>query len=208
MRCGHAGGSIGPRCLLSDRPTLASPPAPTSTLLNQSLWWPPAMPCTRYWPGGRSLAENCPRSPLTTMKVRRLASFFNFTNAPAIGCPDASLTTPCTAPLSAAATAPAANSIAVAAMPARSLPVIAIVLLLVVLPVTPPPLWFLIGGGHLFEALVSAACRRHALEGELLHAVGGRRHVDVALGVGRDLVAAAKHVRHVDLTRERQRLAI
>src|SRR5262245_9567947 len=148
MRCGHAGGSIGPRCLLSDRPTLASPPDATSTLVNQSLWWPPATPCTRYWPGGRSLAWNWPRSPLTTMKVSRLASFFNLTNAPAIGCPDASLTTPCTEPLSAAESGEAANSIAVA-MPARSLPVIAIVFLLEVLPLSSPAAVLVSGlGGH------------------------------------------------------------
>src|SRR5262245_32750110 len=49
---------------------------------------------------------------------------------------------------------------------------------------------------------------RHALEGELLHPVGGRRYVDVALGVGRDLVTATHHARDIDRAREREGLAV
>src|SRR5438874_9551343 len=55
-----------------------------------------------------------------TRKVRRRSAFFNFTNAPVTGCPDASLMTPCTEPRSSAAqtdwvetsTAPAASKTA------------------------------------------------------------------------------------------------
>jgi hypothetical protein len=38
------------------------------------------------------------------MNVNRFWSFFNFTKAPATGFPEASLTTPCTLPPSAAST--------------------------------------------------------------------------------------------------------
>src|SRR5262249_35535802 len=100
MRCGQAGGRPAPRLSLSDRPTLApSPPLVTVTLLNHGLWKLPPTPCTRYVPGGRSLASKRPCSRLTTMKVRRFSSFFSFTKAPATGCPDASLMTPVTVPL-------------------------------------------------------------------------------------------------------------
>src|SRR5262249_369281 len=53
-----------------------------------------------------------------------------------------------------------------------------------------------------------AARRRHALEGELLHAVVGGCHEDVALGIGGDVVAAANHARSFDRADDRQRLAV
>src|SRR5262245_40870272 len=53
------------------------------------------------------------------MKVKRFASFFNFTKAPVTGFPDASFTTPVTMPLLCAdATDSVAISMAAAAAPA------------------------------------------------------------------------------------------
>src|SRR5438552_18490571 len=45
-----------------------------------------------------------------------------------------------------------------------------------------------------------AACRRHALVGELLHAHAGRCDVDIALGFGRDVMARTDYSGGLDLT--------
>src|SRR5215470_10903604 len=50
--------------------------------------------------------------------------------------------------------------------------------------------------------------RRHALEPELLHPGGGLRDVDVALGVGRDVMARPEDARGRNRTHDLERLAV
>src|SRR5215510_13374979 len=55
---------------------------------------------------------------------------------------------------------------------------------------------------------LSACQRQHPFEDKPLHSIGGRSHVDIAFGVGGDLMAASQHPRALDAAGDLEHLAI
>src|SRR5437763_17179572 len=54
----------------------------------------------------------------------------------------------------------------------------------------------------------SLLARRHAFERQLLHSGGGLREIDIAFGIGRDVVARSQNAGRLDRAHHIERLAI